>query len=237
MILLEVPPTVDAPSLTDWIQAVAAALGIPGAIAAFIILFLRDKDKDEAINSLAELVRKQDEVIGQMHAQLHEFSQQTKELKEQTYLTSVGNSLLSDQVKVLTDHFDFTKEVTISRRNQESQDRKKALLPRFRFEIAAFNGSVANVRVQLVNAGKTATYIQVDQHSPHIDVRVQSENVAYMDASEPDEKVNLFINYVTRNSTDFFFRLNFKDADGNGYLQTMLYQNDQFKITDPVSAN
>ena len=38
---------------TDVVQAIAAAVAVPGAIAAFIVLFWRDKEKSEAVRQLA----------------------------------------------------------------------------------------------------------------------------------------------------------------------------------------
>ncbi len=50
-------------ALTDWIQAFAALIAIPGAIAGFIVLFRRDKSKQIQIDSLALLAEQQTEEV------------------------------------------------------------------------------------------------------------------------------------------------------------------------------
>lgn len=50
-------------ALTDWIQAFAALIAIPGAIAGFIVLFIRDKSKQLQIDSLAILAEQQKEEV------------------------------------------------------------------------------------------------------------------------------------------------------------------------------
>lgn len=50
------------PNWTDVVQAIAAIIAVPGAIAGFIVLFRRDKGKQEQINKLSD-------VVGQLEAQ------------------------------------------------------------------------------------------------------------------------------------------------------------------------
>ncbi|MCB9185028.1 MAG: hypothetical protein H6591_14055 [Flavobacteriales bacterium] len=43
-------------TVANWLQGIGAAVAIPGAIAAFIVLFRRDKQKDEMIKHMAAQV-------------------------------------------------------------------------------------------------------------------------------------------------------------------------------------
>ncbi|MDD4149655.1 MAG: hypothetical protein PHE33_06465 [Bacteroidales bacterium] len=45
------------PTWTDIIQAIAAIIAIPGAITAFVILFLKDKQQESQINKLTRIVK------------------------------------------------------------------------------------------------------------------------------------------------------------------------------------
>lgn len=66
--------------VTDWIQAVAAIIAVPGAIAGFIFLFRKDKDKEEQIKQLTEIVTKFD---------------------AQNTIIQEGNNLIGNQVNIL----------------------------------------------------------------------------------------------------------------------------------------
>lgn len=235
-LLLEIDP----PKITDWIQAGGAVIGAVGAIAAFIALFKKDKEKEKMIQTLADLVIKQDDIIDQMNRQLLEFAQQTHELKSQTLIASTSNKLLSDQVNVLSEHFGFTKEITTSRIDQQSKDRKKSLLPRFRRNGAQFNREAQRIMVMLINDGNIATRIRAQHHSDFISVRLNSEDVVYSDQVKTNENLNLIVDYLSSKGrdfdSDFDITLSFLDADGNGYNQSVFYQRGQFNTTDPVPA-
>ncbi|CAN5131816.1 hypothetical protein BH09BAC1_BH09BAC1_15680 [soil metagenome] len=43
------------PNITDWIQSIAAAISIPGAVAAFYILFKKDKEREAEVKSLVKI--------------------------------------------------------------------------------------------------------------------------------------------------------------------------------------
>lgn len=231
-----------APSITDWLQAAGSVIGIPGAIAAFVFLFLRDKDKEKQIDALVSLANKQDDIINQLRLQLNEFAQQTLELQSQTQIASIGNVLLSDQIKILTDHFDFTKELSLSRTEQETKDRKRELRPNFVTAGASEGGHYARYQVELENVGNQANEIQLHQQSPHIITQVSSNNRSNSTTANNKEVLNVLINYVTSmpsptNERDFFFSIIYKDSDSTKYMQTILHQNHYFKITEPVPAD
>jgi len=57
---MEIIEKLFAPSITDWIQAIASCVAVLGAIAAFYSLFKKDKQKQEQITKLTDLVSKID---------------------------------------------------------------------------------------------------------------------------------------------------------------------------------
>lgn len=57
------------PSITDWITAIAAAVGVPGAIAAFFILFRKDKSKQDQIDRLADIANNHQVIASEMQQQ------------------------------------------------------------------------------------------------------------------------------------------------------------------------
>jgi hypothetical protein len=53
-ILIQIQP----PNWADILQGIGSIIGVPGAIAAFVLLFLKDKHKQEQLDSLKEIASK-----------------------------------------------------------------------------------------------------------------------------------------------------------------------------------
>lgn len=69
--MLTIALTVEWP---DTVQAIAAIIAVPGAIAAFVVLFRRDKEKSEAVRQLA----RQTEELAKQTAHFEQREQQRK---------------------------------------------------------------------------------------------------------------------------------------------------------------
>ena len=88
-ITFDIITVVHQAAITDWIQAVAALLAVPGAIAAFVVLFLRDKQKEAMI---AELKKQ----TGHIGAQVDQLGAQVFQLKNIHEAIATGIEVLSN---------------------------------------------------------------------------------------------------------------------------------------------
>lgn len=69
------------PSWTDIVQAIAASVAIPGAIAAFIVLFKRDKNKEQELKSLAEIASQLTEMLNASENRYKDFKKPHMKIK------------------------------------------------------------------------------------------------------------------------------------------------------------
>ena len=54
------------PLITDWINSIAALIGIPIVVWGIIKLFIKDKNQERKLSSLEKLAVSQDEMIKKM---------------------------------------------------------------------------------------------------------------------------------------------------------------------------
>jgi uncharacterized coiled-coil protein SlyX len=62
------------PLITDWINSIAALIGIPIVVWGIIKLFIKDKNQERKLSSLEKLAVSQDEMIKKMTEQISELS-------------------------------------------------------------------------------------------------------------------------------------------------------------------
>lgn len=99
------------PNWTDIIQAIASIIAIPGAIAAFVILFRKDKNRESEIKSLSE-------IAGQLTMMF--------EASENRY-----KSTKKPHMEIKLDHFEVLNMFTISFKNTNLQ----STLNRYKYDV------------------------------------------------------------------------------------------------------
>ena len=87
-------------SITEWIQALAALIAVPGAIAGFWVLFRRDKEKVE--------------MIIQLKVQTEQLAAQTGELNAQVFQLGKIHQVLSEGIAAMTKNVQMAEQ---NRRN------------------------------------------------------------------------------------------------------------------------
>lgn len=176
-------------AITDWIQAVAALLAVPGAIAAFVVLFQRDKQKDEMIAALK--------------AQSASLAEQAKEQQAQAHHLGIIHQVLAEAISQ-----------NIQDGNLKGKIRRAEIQPFLRDNVDSF-GSIHRVTYVIINSGALATDIALSDVSTNaINLSLYKKR---LDRGETLQIVGE--SQAGRMFEPFTFRLQYKDADGNPYRQ------------------
>ncbi len=126
---------------TDWISAISAAIGIPGAIAAFILLFWKDKSKQDQLDRLSEIA---------------------DSLKESHKYSEEMNRLMADQVATLQIMAAGSLEGENASKDLALIEEEKLELeyrPRLRYTGGNSNPDTGEVHIK--NVGNKPFYVQL----------------------------------------------------------------------------
>lgn len=177
---------------TDWIQAIAALIAVPGAIAGFIVLFRRDKQKDAMIKELGKLAQ--------------ESMKQTKHLADQvTYLSRQVQELKGIQ-SAIADGTQSKERAEAEKRDAKMKEAKPE-----------FVGSFTSIKTQhqsiyFTNQGGDAkNFRQVE--NDRVVVRFPKELV------QKGEKLQLMVSWKGSLPAEDNFEIEYDDAMGNRYRQ------------------
>lgn len=134
----------EAAKITDWITAVAAVIGIPLSMIAFIKLIRRDKDKQDQIDKLATMAGILDNQTSEMRKHNELVAMQVEILRE----SSVNNGHDKDSQKKL----------------QEIEEKKLRLSvqPRLWLNGAGYTGYTGEWYFDLNNKGEVAYIDAID---------------------------------------------------------------------------
>lgn len=99
------------PTWTDIAQAIAAMIAIPGAIAAFIVLFKKDKARETEINSLSA-------IAGQLTQMQRESEKRYKASKKPIIGISINH--LRDKKKILIEFTNTNHNTTLKSYSQNT---------------------------------------------------------------------------------------------------------------------
>lgn len=94
---INIPTDTSSADITDWIRAVAAALGIPVAIWGIIKLFKKDRAQERKVSSLEELARSQAEANDHLRGQVHQLRMTTKTLETHSHYYAGNLTRLTEQ--------------------------------------------------------------------------------------------------------------------------------------------
>jgi len=128
------------PNITDWLQGIGTILGVPGAVAAFILLFKKDKEKGKKLDMITNVVI--------------ELSNQTKQFEYQTSLMKESNDILKEQVEVQNEALMNDKFYKEKMKEIEIKKSKNKYKPFFRSAGVINRGNNFEMRVR--NFGETA---------------------------------------------------------------------------------
>lgn len=210
-------------SITDWIQALGALIGVLGGVYAFFKLFRRDKDKEKQINSLIKMVE--------------QTTMQTQQLSNQAGHMEESNRLFREQIEV------FREGLLLQRSDQEQKEKEKAILKQLRkndikplfYQENGF-GSNTNLKIYLKNKGGQSRIIKIKMiegaNLLRIDERVYNKIIA------KDESVTLIFRSLdeSRNANNFeyLFDLEFENADSDKYSQRFKCKGTSCKFVQPI---
>lgn len=135
------------PSWTDIIQAIAAVIAVPGAIAAFVLLFLKDKDKENQIQKLSFLAEK---------------------IESQNEILKESNAIMSRQVEALGALSIPDKQSEASLRLVQIEEEKRELEFRPRLYSNMFVSAESSGGYNIENGGKPITLLWVEPDNKNI---------------------------------------------------------------------
>jgi hypothetical protein len=201
------------PSITDWITSIAAIVGVPLSMIAFIKLVRRDKDKDRQLQQLSK--------------QTQELTSQTSEFRYHSIQMFEHNKLVEAQLdlqkRAQEEHRAFkSEELEITR-----QKRRMEIRPYFIFRQGAPSGY--NHYIQLLNKGGEASHVSLNFNPESIEsIRKDNKKLTIDRASTFDFTVAL---KAINRYAPIPIELLFEDQDGNHYNQTITITGDVHEVS------
>ncbi|MBP7555987.1 MAG: hypothetical protein KA821_06970 [Chitinophagaceae bacterium] len=231
MFLLDIPIS----SLTDWISAIAAAIGIPLAFLGFIKLIQKDKDKQAQLNSLKEIAEYQKNINSQLQEQVGQLTIQSGEFQYQSSLMFESNQLLEKQIGLFSNYFQDRRTTESEKYELEQQKRVLEIKPHFIF--AGGSSSPGYFQLKLKNNGGTAQKFVIERTNAEFaiindvdqNVIIESGQILTLKGSANSEKT-----YWNGNTVNYEINLQFTDVDGNVYYQRIKRLNHNYMIDNPV---
>ena len=144
----------EAPKWTDIVTAIAATIAIPGAIAGFILLFIKDNNKQKQLDRLTNIADKID---------------------VQNSIMQEGNKLLNDQVDILRRMqigHNEPSEGAMKLYELEQLKLKLSLRPFLKWETGSSIANHYNIQIQNFGGKAKVTNLEIDpndiplKHSP-----------------------------------------------------------------------
>jgi len=203
--------------ITDWIQSLAALIAVPGAIAAFIFLFMKNKDHEEQIKKLADIAIK---------------------IEDQNMIMKEGNSLLEGQVMVLRSVLISQTEATEGAKKLAELEKQKFLLsirPRLRYN--GGKSSINEVSFYIYNVGETAYLKSVQDISGSKELIIKTKFPSSVEKGGEFIISTVVLNPTHTKSQTLIFKIEIKYSDkaGNLYSQEIYGTVDsEYLTTDPI---
>lgn len=215
------------PLPTDWIQSICAIIAVPGAIVSFVILFKRDRNKDNQLKRLTEIANNHQIIASEMQQQTFRMSEQNAILEKQFEL----------QQKMFLSGRDEAEQNKIRQIEEEKirlQQRKNDIKPYFGW---AGNSSRPNGKIglELTNRGRgeardiVIRLVTGDVNNPSIYPTVAPINA------------NININFRATKTNAYSavgsLTIHYIDIDGNRYFQQIDKSSDnRFSVSDPAEV-
>lgn len=207
------------PNITDWLQGIGTILGVPGAIAAFILLFKKDKDKENKLVMLTNMVI--------------ELSNQTKQFEYQTSLMRESNEILREQVELQTEALMSDKAYREKMKEIEIKKNRARYKPHFIFEFGCSTSKAINVNFKnLGERAKILNYIFNEKD----EISITSNNNITI---EKNGIFNLTGNYFGSENLqkiDRMVEIEYEDSIGTKYKQIFILTGSHARVMDSVEV-
>lgn len=222
------------PLITDWINSIAALIGIPIVVWGIIKLFIKDKNQERKLSLLEKLAVSQDEMIKKMTEQIIELSKQTSEYQYQSELMQESNGLISKQIELQNDIFLHNKGIEEKKLEIQKIKRLSEIKPHFINNGGSSNSS--NLSLALKNKGNTAKNLSLIKLSGEYIVFQKLNSELEIDNGRDIEiKANITPSgrYGDNGSRIYELELAYENIDGNKYMQKII----NGKIGNPELIN
>lgn len=226
-------------SITEWIQAIGVLLGVPATIWGIFKLFKKNKEHEQTITTLEQIVKEQNDVVKQLNKHVHFMSIQSELHQYHSTLMLESNKLLEQQINIQTDAFLHNKDIERQKIEIEKQKRINAVRPyfishtsgsgpnNFFFYLSNNGGDALNVRLEVVEAEN----IIFNSLSPDLKV-VKGDRV------EIKGRISLQIHHLNGGNIPFTVKLVFSDVDKNDYYQLIKRENAEIYIVkEPIAVS
>jgi hypothetical protein len=185
----------DMPSITDWIQAIAGLIAVPGAIAGFILLFRKDKEKEAQINKLAGIVEK---------------------IEVQNEIMKEANRLSEEQVDILRNSLLLNKQDDeATKRLLEIEEKKFRLTVKPDFRLATSSSDTKGFELYFKNLGHLAIIKAIT--TSHDDLILNTMLDYRVDPGMKIPIIGHSISGRNMNTFPYTFELEYEDQIGTRY--------------------
>ncbi|MCL4483631.1 MAG: hypothetical protein M1445_13650 [Bacteroidetes bacterium] len=208
------------PLVTDWINSIAALIGVPFVIWGIIKLFIKDKNQERKLSSLEKLAVSQDEMIKKMTEQIYELSKQTSEYQFQSELMKESNTLISKQFELQNDIFFHNKGIEEKKLELERIKRLSEIKPHFINNGGSSNSS--NILISLKNKGNTAKNLILNKvRGEFLFFEKLNSEIEIDNGQNIEIKGNIASSGRNQDngSRDYELELKYEDIDGKQYKQ------------------
>lgn len=226
-------------SITDWIQAMGMLLGVPATIWGVFKLFKKNKEHEQTISALEQIVKEQNDVVKQLKEHVHYMDKQSEHHKYLASLMLDSNKLLEKQFELQTDALFHNKDVEQQKIDIEKQKRINAIKPHFItdtsgsgvndffFNLINKGADALNVRMEVVKAEN----INCNSLSPNL--RIEKGNIV-----EIKGRISAQAQHLNGRNAPFTIKLIFSDIDQNDYYQLINREKTgRYMVSEPVAVS
>lgn len=226
-------------SITDWIQAMGMLLGVPATIWGIFKLFKKNKEHEQTISALEQIVKEQNDVVKQLKEHVHYMDKQSEHHKFLASLMLETNKLLEKQFELQTDALFHNKDVEQQKIDIEQQKRINAIKPYF---ITDTSGSDVNsIYSNLINNGADALNVRTRV--------VKAENISFTSLIpnlrieqgsriEIKGRISAQAQHLNGRNAPFTIKLIFSDVDNNEYYQLINREKTgRYMVSEPVAVS
>ena len=199
-------------SITDWIQAIAGLIAVPGAIAGFILLFRKDKEKETQINKLAGIVEK---------------------IEAQNEIMKEANSLSAQQVDILRNSLILNKQDDgASKRLLEIEEKKLKLSVKPLLIVDGGSSGPYSIGIRLLNIGERAHIQSIRLVSGNI--YIQPISIPYR--FEKQEQLHISASSNSALGRDAMYEIEFiyEDELKNKYKAVLIGRGAEGKFSEQI---
>lgn len=206
-------------SITNWMQGIGTILGVPGAIAAFILLFKKDIDKENQIEMLTNMVI--------------ELSNQTKQFEYQTSLMRESNVILREQVEIQTEALMSDKAYKEKMKEIEIKKNRARFKPHFIYEFGCSTSKVINVSFKnLGERAKILNYIFNEKD----EISITSNNNITIEKNGIFNLTGKYFGSENLQKIDRMVEIEYEDSIGTKYKQIFILTGSNAKVMDSVEV-